>query len=190
MPVTPSPKRLRPLQKRLRPLRKRPRPLKRRLRRRAALWAGALACLAALPCAGASAQPVPAPAPAPAPPAAPVPGGFPALPATPFFRVVPMNEARAIGFFTSLFPDCSVQGPVVARLVEGPKHGSVRFSAEASFPRYAPSSPLAPCNTRKVEGLKMIFEAAEGYEGLDAYRVLLINPDGSATTLDVKVSIR
>ncbi|UHC14529.1 hypothetical protein LRS73_18465 [Methylobacterium currus] len=177
---------------------KRPRPSEKRLRRRAALWAGALAGLAALPCAGAPAQPAPAPVPAPAPapappeapPAAPGPGGFPALPATPFFRVVPMNEARAIGFFTSLFPDCSVQGPVVARLVEGPKHGSVRFTAEASFPRYAPSSPLAPCNTRKVEGLKMIFEAAEGYEGLDAYRVLLINPDGSATTLDVKVSIR
>ncbi|AWN54551.1 hypothetical protein DK412_25500 [Methylobacterium sp. 17Sr1-1] len=101
-----------------------------------------------------------------------------------------MNEARTIGFFTSLFPDCSVQGPVVARLVEAPKHGSVRFTAEASFPRYAPSSPLAACNARKVEGLKMIFEAAEGYEGLDAFRVLLIQPDGSATTLDVKVSIR
>ncbi|PIK68955.1 hypothetical protein [Methylobacterium frigidaeris] len=163
-------------------------------------WAGALAGLAALPCAGAPAQPVPAPAPAPAPtpapappeapPAAPAPGGFPALPATPFFRVVPMNEARAIGFFTSLFPDCSAQGPVVARLVEGPKHGSVRFVAEPSFPRYAPSSPLASCNARKVEGLKMIFEAAEGYEGLDAYRMLIINPDGSATNLDVKVSIR
>lgn len=166
-----------------------------------AAWTGALACLAALPCAGAPAQPAPAPvqaapAPLPAPtppeasPAAPAPGGFPALPATPYFRVVPMNEARAIGFFTSLFPDCSVQGPVVARLVEAPKHGSVRFTAEASFPRYAPSSPLAACNARKVEGLKMIFEAAEGYEGIDAFRVLLINPDGSATTLDVKVSVR
>ncbi|SFU41489.1 hypothetical protein SAMN02799631_00556 [Methylobacterium sp. 174MFSha1.1] len=163
--------------------------------------AGALACLAALPCAGAPAQPAPAPVqaapspiPAPAPPeaptAAPAPGGFPALPATPYFRVVPMNEARAIGFFTSLFPDCSVQGPVVARLVEAPKHGSVRFTAEASFPRYAPSSPLAACNPRKVEGLKMIFEAAEGYEGLDAFRVLLIQPDGSATQLDVRVSVR
>jgi hypothetical protein len=101
-----------------------------------------------------------------------------------------MNEARAIGFFTSLFPDCSVQGPVVARLVEAPKHGSVRFSTEASFPRYAPSSSFAACNVRKVEGVKMTFEAAEGYEGLDAFRVLLINPDGSATNLDVKVSIR
>ncbi|AWN49311.1 hypothetical protein DK419_25620 [Methylobacterium terrae] len=109
---------------------------------------------------------------------------------TPYFRVVPMNEARAIGFFTSLFPDCSVQGPVVARLVEGPKHGSVRFSVEASFPRYTPGSALAACNARKVEGLKMTFEAAENYEGLDAYRVLIIYPDGGATHLDVRVSIR
>jgi hypothetical protein len=101
-----------------------------------------------------------------------------------------MNEARTIGFFTSLFPDCSSQGPVVARLVDGPKHGSVRFASEASFPRYSPGSPLASCNARKVEGLKMTFEAAEGYEGLDAYRVLIIYPDGSATNLDVKVSIR
>ncbi|KMO37166.1 hypothetical protein VQ03_19625 [Methylobacterium tarhaniae] len=165
---------------------------------RAALWAGAVACLTALPCAGAPAQPaqpVPAapPMPAPAPPEAPPgasPGGFPALPATPYFRVVPTNEARTIGFFASLFPDCSPQGPVVARLVDGPKHGSVRFTAEPSFPRYAPGSPLAACNARKVEGLKMTFEAAEGYEGLDAFRALIIYPDGSATNLDVKVSIR
>ncbi|MFH6786508.1 MULTISPECIES: hypothetical protein [Methylobacterium] len=180
--------------------------------RRAAPWAGALAGLVALPCAGAPVQapPVrvspaqslpaqsppaaePAPIPAPAPPEAPqaaAPNGFPAVPATPYFRVVPMNEARTIGFFTSLFPDCSAQGPVVARLVEAPKHGSVRFAAEPSFPRYAPGSPLAACNARKVEGLKMTFEAAEGYEGLDAYRILIIYPDGAATHLDVKVSIR
>ncbi|TGD97998.1 hypothetical protein [Methylobacterium nonmethylotrophicum] len=173
-----------------------------RPRRRAGLWAGAVGGLAALPCAAAPAQ-IPPPQipppptqsplpPVPTPPAQPEapPGGFPTLNTTPYFRIVPMNEARTIGFFTSLFPDCASQGPVVARLLDAPKHGSVRFAAEASFPRYAPGSPLASCNARKVEGLKMTFEAAEGYEGLDAYRVLVIYPDGSATQLDVKVSIR
>jgi hypothetical protein len=169
------------------------RPRRTALRARALASLVALPVLLALPCAGAPGQAPPAAEPAPAlpdAPPAPAPKGFPAVPVTPFFRVVPMNEARTLGFFTSLFPDCSVQGPVVARLVEAPKHGSVRFSAEPSFPRYAPGSPLASCNTRKVEGLKMTFEAAEGYEGLDAYRVLIIYPDGGANQLDVKVSIR
>ncbi|MGY2048219.1 hypothetical protein [Methylobacterium sp. JK268] len=135
----------------------------------------------------ASAQPAAPPAP---PPPAPPPQDFPDLAPTPFNRVVPANEARMIGFFTSLFPDCSVQGPVVARLVTKPEHGTVSLTQGPSFPRYSAGSPLAACNSRKVDGLKLVFEAAEGYEGLDRFRVFLIYPDGTATNLDVKVSIR
>ncbi|ACL55777.1 hypothetical protein [Methylobacterium nodulans] len=131
------------------------------------------------------AQPAAPPAPVP-PPAT----DFPEIATTPFNRVVPMNEARTIGFFTALFPDCSVEGPVVARLLTKPEHGTVTLSQGSSFPRYAASSPLAPCNSRKVEGLRMVFEAAEGYEGLDRFSVLVIYPNGTATNLDVKVSIR
>ncbi|GJD48491.1 hypothetical protein OPKNFCMD_1212 [Methylobacterium crusticola] len=177
---------------------------RRRTRGRAAAAraAGALVLLAllALPCAGAPAPPAAPPQAAPpdaAPPPAAVPapppaagGGFPDLPLTPYYRVVPMNEARTIGFFTALFPDCSPQGPTVARLLTKPRHGSVTFTTDASFPRYGAASPLVACNARKVQGVRMTFEAEEGYEGLDAFRVLVIYPDGSASSLDVRVSIR
>mgnify|MGYP004716350539 CR=1 FL=1 len=64
------------------------------------------------------------------------------------------------------------------------------YEAAGSFPRYAPASPLASGNPKKVPGLKMTFTTQEGYEGADAYSVLLMNPDGTAFGLDVKVMIR
>ncbi|WP_407526356.1 hypothetical protein [Methylobacterium oryzisoli] len=152
----------------------------------------ALALLAAA--APALAQPAAPPAPVvPVPPPAapgPTPPEFPELTTTPLNRVVPVNEARTIAFFTALYPDCSSQGPLVARLVSKPEHGTVTFSQDQSFPRYSASSPLGPCNAKKAPGLKVTFEAAEGYEGLDRFRMLLIYPDGTAGQYDVRVSIR
>ncbi|MFE1603115.1 hypothetical protein [Methylobacterium sp. ID0610] len=142
-------------------------------------------CALLLAVSAAGAQPAAPPSPVP-PPAS----EFPEIAATPYNRVVPMNEARTIGFFTALFPDCSTQEPVVARLVSKPEHGTVTLTPGQSFPRYAAASPLAACNVRKVDGLKMVFEAAEGYEGLDRFRVLVIYPDGTASNLDVRISIR
>ncbi|TNC12419.1 hypothetical protein FF100_16510 [Methylobacterium terricola] len=140
--------------------------------RRAGPWIGALA---ALPCAG---------APVRAPPAVePAPDGFPAVPATPDLWVVPMNEARPIGCFARLVPDCPAQGPAVARLVE-----AASTAACASPPsRPSRATPPATCKARKVEGLTTTFE---GYEGLDACRGLTIDPGGGAGQLDVMVSIR
>jgi hypothetical protein len=153
--------------------------------------------LVLLAAAGAPALAQPAAPPAPAvpvpPPSAPrptPPTEFPELTTTPLNRVVPVNEARTIAFFTALYPDCSTQGPLVARLVAKPEHGSVTFAQDQSFPRYSASSPFAPCNAKKAPGLKVTYEAAEGYEGLDRFLMLLIYPDGTAGQYDVRVSIR
>lgn len=144
----------------------------------------------------ASAQPAAPPA-GPTPPAASpaAPGavddkGFPAPQSTPFFRVVPIGEMRTLAFLTSLFPDCSPQGPVVLRLTQKPTHGTVTFEDGSSFPRYGANTPLAACNAKRAPGVRLNFEAAEGYEGLDAFKVLIIYPDGTTTELDGRVSIR
>ncbi|WP_132255253.1 hypothetical protein [Methylobacterium segetis] len=121
------------------------------------------------------------------------PAGAPASqapPVLPLMRVVPKGEARSIGFFAALFPDCSTQGPIVVRLLAPPKHGKVSFSEVESFPRYAAGSPLAACNAKRVPGLKMVYESEEGFEGLDTYRIFLINPDGTGFESEVKVSVR
>ncbi|MEA1834555.1 hypothetical protein U8607_20895 [Methylobacterium durans] len=135
------------------------------------------------------AEPAPAPA-APQPPAGPQATAPQAPPVLPLMRVVPKGEARSIGFFAALFPDCSSQGPIVVRLLAQPKHGTVSFSEADSFPRYAAGSPLAACNAKRVPGLKMVYESEEGFEGLDTYRIFLINPDGTGFESEVKVSVR
>ncbi|KAB1076610.1 hypothetical protein [Methylobacterium soli] len=114
----------------------------------------------------------------------------PAPPVFPMARVVPKGEARTIGFFASLFPDCTTQGPTVARLLAAPRHGKVDFAQTESFPRYAAGSPLAVCNAKRVPGLKMIYEAEEGFEGTDTYRIFIINPDGTGFESEIRVSVR
>ena len=115
---------------------------------------------------------------------------FPEIKFLPYFRAVPKGEVRSIGFFTYLYPDCSPQGAVVARLTTKPQHGTVTFQQEESFPRYAPTSPMVSCNAKKVPGVKMTYAVEEGFEGVDTYSVLMINPDGTVTGYDVKVSVR
>lgn len=141
---------------------------------------------AAPPAAASPPSPQAAPqTPPPAPQAA-----QPAPPVLPLMRVVPTGEARSIGFFAALFPDCSSQGPIVVRVLAPPKHGKVSFAQTDSFPRYAAGSPLAACNAKRVPGLKMVYEAEEGFEGLDTYRIFLINPDGTGFESEVRVSVR
>ncbi|GJE61352.1 hypothetical protein [Methylobacterium trifolii] len=113
-----------------------------------------------------------------------------APPTFPLMRVVPKGEARTIAFYASLFPDCSSQGPVVIRVLDKPQHGKVTIAEGDSFTRYAPASPLAACNSRKVAGLKLVYEAEEGFEGLDSFRIFVINADGTGYESPVKVSVR
>ncbi|GJD72235.1 hypothetical protein [Methylobacterium goesingense] len=124
------------------------------------------------------------------PPAGTAPGTPVPIQTFPLTRVVPKGEARAIAFFSYLYPDCASQGPVVARILEPPRHGTVTFAETDSFPRYAAGSPLAACSAKRVPGLRMTHEAEENFEGLDTYRILLINPDGTAAEYDVKVWVR
>jgi hypothetical protein len=105
-------------------------------------------------------------------------------------RMVPRGEARTIGFYASLFPDCSTQGPVVIRMLTPPVHGRVTFENAQSFPQYAAGSPLAECNTRKVPGQRMVYQGHEGFEGADSFRILVINADGIGYEADVKVAVR
>lgn len=108
----------------------------------------------------------------------------------PLLRIVPKGEARAIAFFSSLFPDCTPEGPVVVRLLSEPKHGRAVTEDATSFPHYEPSAPLAVCNARKVAGKRLVYEADEKYEGADTFRILVINADGSGYEASIKVLVR
>lgn len=134
-----------------------------------------------------TAPPTPAPAPAAVPPTPPAP---PTIPNLPLLRVVPKGEARAIAFYASLNPDCSVIGPVVIRVLTPPARGRLTVEAAEAFTRYGPGAPLAPCNSRKVPGTRLTYEAPEGFEGMDTFRILVINADGSGYESDVRVSVR
>ncbi len=128
--------------------------------------------------------------PAPAVPAPPQPASPQTIPNLPLLRVVPKGEARAIAFYASLNPDCSLIGPVVVRTLSKPARGRLTVEAAESFTRFGPGSPLAACNSRKVPGTRLTYESEEGFEGVDTFRILVINADGFGYESDVKVSVR
>lgn len=79
---------------------------------------------------------------------------------------------------------------MVVRTLSRPAHGRLTREAADSFTRYGPGAPLAPCNSRKVPGTRLTYESEEGFEGMDTFRILVINADGSGYEADVKVSVR
>jgi hypothetical protein len=137
------------------------------------------------PLAAEEAVPTPAPAPTPAPPAK-----LPDPPTVNFNRFVPTAEERSVAFYSSLFPDCSSKGPLVARITGKPQHGTLNFVPENSFPSYGTASTLAVCNNKKVPGLHINYKSDDDYVGEDQATVLLIFPDGFASQLHILFLVR
>lgn len=125
-----------------------------------------------------------------APPAEASPGHPVPIQVFPLTRVVPKGKARGIASFAYLYPDCTSQGPVVARILELPRHGTLTFAPLDSFSRYDAGSPLASCNAKKVPGLQTTYETEDGFEGVDTARILTINPDGIAAEYVLKIWVR
>ena len=110
----------------------------------------------------------------------PSPATAPQIKPSNFTRFVPTGEERTIGFVASVFPDCSLRGPVVGRTTKPPSHGAVSLVAADSFIQAAPGSRLEICNEKKKPGLNITYKSENGYTGDDSMQVFLMFPDGSA----------
>jgi len=95
-------------------------------------------------------------------------------------RFIPTGEQRTMNFVASLFPDCASRGPIVARIMKAPSHGTLSFLDGDSYPNYVANNPLSSCNGKRSPGLKVIFKAEDGYQGEDMAEVFLMFPDGTA----------
>jgi hypothetical protein len=95
-------------------------------------------------------------------------------------RFIPANEERTVNFVASLYPDCASRGPIVARIIRPPAHGTLTFVDANSFPNFVATNRLSSCNDRKTPGLNVVYKAEDGYLGDDGADVFLMFPDGSA----------
>ena len=94
-------------------------------------------------------------------------------------RFVPSGEKWMIGFFTSLWPDCTLRGRIVGSVTTPPQHGLLAFAPLDSFPSLPPTNPFAKCNESKIAGQGLYYTSEPGFVGEDSADIFLIYPDGS-----------
>ena len=100
------------------------------------------------------------------------------------------GATQKLGFYASINPDCSSLGLPVGRVVTPPAHGEIRIVHEEGFAYFPPNNPRSRCNTQRVPGIRVIYQAAPDYRGPDAYAVEIFHVNGvlfrNAINVDVQ----
>jgi hypothetical protein len=105
-------------------------------------------------------------------------------------RFVPSGEKWMIGFFTSLWPDCTLRGRVVGSVTTPPQHGLLAFAPLDSFPSFPPTNAQAKCNENKIAGQGLHYTAEPSFAGEDSADIFLIYPDGSAAEFHYTIIVK
>ena len=105
-------------------------------------------------------------------------------------RFVPSGEKWMIGFFTSLWPDCTLRGRVVGSVTTPPQHGLLAFAPLDSFPSFPPTNAQAKCNENKIAGQGLYYTSEQGFAGEDSANIFLIYPDGSGGEIHYTIIVK
>jgi len=106
-------------------------------------------------------------------------GGDPSkLSATDVARVVPTDQKRRIDFLRAIYPDCSVIGIPIVRVVDEPRNGKLAVEKDAGFSNFPANDQRYECNKRKSDGVAVVYEPDPGFAGADSLTVHIIMPRG------------
>jgi Domain of unknown function (DUF4189) len=120
----------------------------------------------------------------------PPPAAKPPLTRGEISRFVPSGEKWMIGFFTSLWPDCTLRGRVVGSVTTPPQHGLLAFAPLDSFPSFPPTNAQAKCNENKIAGQGLYYTSEQGFAGEDSADIFLIYPDGSGGEIHYTIIVK
>jgi dienelactone hydrolase len=84
-----------------------------------------------------------------------------------FQKTVPAGLTATIDFSYRVKPDCTARVVPKLLLTQPPAHGVVRVGERREFPRFPPASPLAACDSVKVDGTALDYTPARGFTGAD-----------------------
>lgn len=68
---------------------------------------------------------------------------------------------------STLNPDCSKAGQDDVRAVAGPSHGRVSIVNAKTYAHYGKGDARAKCDSRKVDGIKVLYRSKPGFKGQD-----------------------
>jgi len=94
-----------------------------------------------------------------------------------------------VGFFYSVNPDCSSNGPVQTQLKSPPTHGSVTFVEGSGYTNFPSTSPGYDCNKQKSPGVEVMYTSAKDFVGTDQFTVQAIGPQGVYMESDYTVQV-
>jgi hypothetical protein len=120
-------------------------------------------------------------------------GALPMLAAPAFAdtsKTVPSGRTQQIDFFASLHPDCTSTGTPTVRLIDGPSKGLVTTENGRDFTAFAKPNPRARCNTRRVEGVKLLYRSADNFIGTDRVRILILSGSGAGREAIYDIQVR
>ena len=105
-------------------------------------------------------------------------------------RTVPSGKDQRIDFLASVNPDCSSPGIPTVRLIDGPSNGVVTTDKAMDFKPFPHTNVRARCNTRRVKGLKLLYQSTTEFFGIDRVRLLVISASGSEREATYVIKVR
>jgi hypothetical protein len=106
-------------------------------------------------------------------------GGDPSkLSAVEVAQVVPTDQKRRVDFLFAIYPDCSVIGIPIVRVVDEPRNGKLAVEKDAGFSNFPANDQRYECNERKSDGVAVVYEPDPGFAGVDSLTVHIIMPRG------------
>jgi hypothetical protein len=105
-------------------------------------------------------------------------------------RFVPSGSKRIIWFAYAAHPDCSPMGSIDIRTTKTPEHGTISITPGQGFSNFPSGNPRIRCNEKKMEGVNVEYQSAEGYTGPDEIDFFIIWPNGMAQEAHYTMIVR
>jgi hypothetical protein len=105
-------------------------------------------------------------------------------------RIVPAGVKRQLGFFTSLNPDCTPSGEIVARLKIHPTKGEAEIDQGPGYPNFDSLNQRYHCNGKLIEGYRINYRSDKDFNGTDVFEVEFFTPNGQQVVWKYSVSVK
>ncbi|WP_086612066.1 hypothetical protein [Acetobacter indonesiensis] len=100
------------------------------------------------------------------------------------------DASNELNNWVDLNPDCSVRGFYRISLLSGPTHGKASVQQAQVYPRYPKGSQVYACNMHPADGVKLVYQPAKGYRGLDVIKLQVSTPQGRFWTSNWYIQVQ
>jgi transglutaminase-like putative cysteine protease len=105
-------------------------------------------------------------------------------------RAAIAGQQIRIGFMYNLEPDCSSNSVASVRIIEQPQHGEAILKEDTGFTSFAKDNPRFECNSKRSDGLAVLYRSQDGFAGQDSVTVEIGYADGRQRSWRYSIEVR